>query len=347
MATESTNTTSSEASVDKIDAIANLLMDEEDTADVTDDAEDTEDTEDGEPEESTQDGQEEESESAEGDEEVTWAGVLGLDESKVVTDEDGNLVGINVKVDGEVSTVKMDDLIAGYQNNRFNTQKSQKLSEERKMFESFRDNAVQDYQSRVATVDKLAQYMQHNLVKDFNSIDWNRLRAENPAEYAATYQDFQAKNEEIQQIMQAIEVEKHQMSQQLFMATQQQKQELLHKSIESLIDNNPSWTNKEVAVKAFQEMSSFALDRYGIAPEEFNQILDARAISVLQDAMKYHKGLDTAKQKTSKPVPKFQKSNSRPAVKKVSKLEKLTRAASKAKGHTKRDLQAAAIAELI
>jgi hypothetical protein len=122
--------------LDAVDEIAGLLVGEESDKVEPEEAS-SDDIREDETEEQEAD-EVNESEETEQDEDVSWSGVLGVDDDKVVLDEEGNLVGLNVKVDGEVSTVKVADLIAGYQTTQDYTRKTQALSAERKEFEQVR-----------------------------------------------------------------------------------------------------------------------------------------------------------------------------------------------------------------
>jgi len=151
-----TTTSELETSQDPTDAIAELLTggsdeDSKSTSKGSAKAEDTEEEKDEEAAAEDDDGKQEveetEEESAEADDEdVTWASALGVPENRIVTDDEGNLSGVNVKIDGKLATVGMNDLIQSYQTSKSNTQKSQTLSEERKEFEGIRDTAAKTYQ---------------------------------------------------------------------------------------------------------------------------------------------------------------------------------------------------------
>lgn len=330
--------------LDAVDAIADLLVGEESDEVETEEAS-SEDIKKDETEEQEAD-EVNESEEPEQDEDVSWSGVLGVDDDKVVLDEEGNLVGLNVKVDGEISTVKVADLIAGYQTTKDYTKKTQALSAERKEFEQSRQQVVQEYTKRLDDVTKLSQYLQKTVMQPFEQIDWQRLRVENPAEYAATIQDYQLKQAEFQQIMRAIEQDKGATYQQVTAEQQQQHEAFLRANAEQLIQKHPEWADKSKAAQAFRDMFEFANNTYGFNEEEFSSVSDARLISLVEDAMKYRKGQKLVEQKTAKPVPKFQKSTGKRTTR-VSKLDQLTKRAKTAKGAEKRVAQADAISELL
>lgn len=342
-----------QANVDPTDAIANLLIgdDKEQTNETGDSTEEeipaNESTEEvNESEEEEQETETPDDVVEEIDDEQTWESVLGVEEDKLSFDENGNIAGIHVKVNGKSSTVGMKDLIAGYQNNKSFTEKSKALAEDKKGFEQQRDTLVQDYITKLENVEAITNYLSNKLVQEFEGIDWNRLKVEQPEQYAAAKIDYQERAQELQLAMTAIQQDKKiqlEKNQEEFKTRQS---EYVKQQYETMLENNPDWQDKEKRVAALTGLQSFAENQYGFTEQEFNSVMDARLFEVIKDAKAYREGVKTALTKRKKSVPKFQKSSGT-APKKVSKLDKLTKAAKKAKGHQKRDLQSAAVAELL
>lgn len=291
-------------------------------------------------EESTEDGDDE----SDGDD--TWESVLGVEEGQITFDEAGNLSGVNVKVNGEASTVGMTDLIAGYQNNKANTVKAQTLSEERKAFDAQAGEVANSFKSKLDSVEQMSNFLSEKLVSEFNGIDWDRLRVENPAEYAAARQDYSTRANEMQEAQQAIAAEKQQVGQQQNAKFQQGQREFLSEQRTKMMDNNPGWNNPEVFKKDMDGMKTFLSNQYGFGQQEFDSVSDARLIELVKDAKSFREGTKFAQKKIKKPVPKFQKSVGK-SRKPLSKLDKLTKTAKGASGSNKRVAQADAIAELL
>jgi hypothetical protein len=280
------------------------------------------------------------------DEEVTWAKTLGVDEKNVVLDEEGNLSGINVKIDGKVSTVEIKDLIAGYQTNKSVTNRSKALAEERKDFDSIKVAVAQEYTKKIETVDRLTAHLKDTLLNEYKGVDWTRLRTENPGEYAAAVQDFNFRQSEIDRISSAVTEEKTGVQQQMTVEQQQQFNEYIKGEAEKIITKNPSWAKPEVFKKAIGEMTDFVNEEYGFSAQEFANVQDARVLEIVKDAMKYRNSLKSAKTKLNVVVPKFQKSTGK-TVKTATKLDRLVKQAKEAKGYDKRAAETDAVAELL
>lgn len=340
------DTTKTEQSVTEIpgnalDQIASLLGD--DAEDLNAGLEETEEgeSESQQPEESTE-GAEEKAEQSE--EELTWSKALGVDDQQIVLDEEGNLAGINVKVDGETSTVNLKELIAGYQINKHVTQKSQALAEEKREFEQVRTGASKALFEKLQQADKLVEHLTSRLMAEFEAIDWNRLRVENPGEYAARVTEFQNRKANLDQIKGAIYEEGGQMTEQQVAEQQEKYRSWLQSQYEKVIANNPQWADTEKLRSDMVTMGNFAGSTYGITAQEFSMLNDARHIEILKDAMAYRMGKTVAEKKIQN-VPKVQKAGS--TTKPMSRLTQLTLNARKARGAKQRYAQADAVAELL
>jgi hypothetical protein len=277
---------------------------------------------------------------------VTWGVALGVDDSQIALDENGNLVGLKSKVDGVEETVPVKDLIAGYRNNKYNTQKSQILAEEQRQLQEIRETAAKMYESKLEDVSKLMTYMKAQLVKDYQGINWEQVRNSNPGEYAALVQDFNLKTAEFDTLLQNLEHEKK-----ASIAQQQQefkKVQDAHKQaqLELTLKNNPEWNNPTVMKQAIGDLGNFVVDTYGFTQQDFMSINDARIVEVLKDAMKFRSGVKEAEKKIVQSAPKFQRqTNARQS--NVSHLDKLIKKAENTTGVAKKRAQTDAIAQLL
>ena len=346
--TESANLPSD--STDPTDVIADLLIgDDKDSK--TDDLEESTEAEKLAEDSTDEDDVEESNESEESDEEddsddQTWGAALGIEEDKLSFDEDGNINGVNVKVNGKQSTVDMKELVTGYQSNKSYTEKSMALADERKTFEADRQQVQQDYNSKLENVESITNYLSNKLVSEFEGINWDQLRVENPAEYAAARQDYASRAQELKQAQEAVGQERQQQQAQNQQANQARQSTYLKSQFDELVTKNPEWIDDTARSEAMTEIKQFAVNQYGFTMSAFDTISDAKVVEVLKDAMAYRNGVKTAATKKKKPVPKFRKST-RKSTKRTSKLDKLTKIAKTSSGATKREAQGDAVAELL
>lgn len=354
MSTTLTLEKADEPSVDATDEIAALLAGDEET-----ESEDPKDEE-TQTEESTTDDEEESNEEAEGgdeeeeettleavaDDDTTWETVLGVEDGKLSYDEKGDINGVNVKVDGETSTISMADLIVGYQTNKSVTQRSQAFAEEKKTFEGHKEQTEQLYASKLQSVDALTKHFEQQLIGEYDNVNWEELRTKDPAEYAAARQDFSTKAGELKKIQEAINNDMVEATKESQKKQFENSQEYMKTQFNLMIEKNPEWSDETVRNTAKDSYKKFVSEQYGFNDQEFDSVFDARLIELIKDAKNYREGLKVASKKKVKPVPKFQKSRGT-SVKKASKLDKLTAASHKAHGEEKRELQKSAVAELL
>jgi hypothetical protein len=157
-------------------------------------------------------------------------------------------------------------------------QKTAQLAREREAVEKKVKEAIAERQKEYEEKLELAeQAIWHTLAPEIKSIDWNKLAAENPAEWAQKYQHVQNVNARLAEIQQE--------RQKLSKAREEETRENLRKQAEEAVEvlqrEIPGWNNDVYGkiLKTGQE--------YGFKADEVNAITDPRAIKVLHDAMQY------------------------------------------------------------
>jgi len=343
-----TETSSTEtASVSAVDQIAELLVEPEEKEIEAQDTDVEVETEEEAPAAELEAADEEEEQEVEEEEDVTWSGVLNVDDSKLVLDEDGNFKGVKVKVDGSESDVDLNTLITGYQTAKSTTQRSQALAEERKQFQDQSTQAVEKLKQRFVEADQLADVLQKKMISEYEGIDWPRLRAQNPAEYAATVTDFQQRKADIEQAKANIQQQYNNVASQQYQEAEAKRQQYIHEETKKTLDMFPEWRDPEAARADFTKMQQF-IEKFGYKQDEFVNFTDSRAIALIKSAMGSEKSKVEAERKVAKPVPKFRKSTqTRAATRKQSKLDRLVKTAKSAKGANKRKAQTDAVTELL
>ena len=204
----------------------------------------------------------------------------------------------------------------------------------------------EQYQLKLDSAQKLTEVIASNFIKEYQSINWDELRKNNPAEYAATFQDYQLKGQQLKNTLTAIEQERAMEVQQRQREHDALLQNYLAEQANLVIQKNPDWADPVKLKTALNEMHDFATTTYGFSTQEFQSLGDARYMEVLKDALAYRRGLQSANGKLNN-VQQFQQSNRSSQRKPMSKLEKYAQAAKKATGHAKRGLETAAVAELL
>lgn len=322
-------------------------------ADTKPDTDEGEGDSEGEPDDSTEDGDGSEGDESEQTEAIdldeyqqVLADSLGLDPEQLKVNEEGE-VTVTTKVDGVTETHTLPELVKGFQTNKYNTQKSQALAEEKREFERLAQEKVQQIEQTLEQNMALAGMLEQELVGEFEGIDWNQLKMTDPGEYAALRQDMAERYQKVQNMKGQLEQQKQAMMLEQQEKMQAQQQEYLKAQYEKMLANNPAWQDQEVLKKDMSGLKDFASSAYGFTDEDFQHVTDARLIELLKDAKAYRDGSKFAEKKVA-PKPKFKKATKqRPKAPKLTKLDKLTKMAKSAKGSNKRKIQTDAIAELL
>lgn len=343
------------ANLSDTDKIAELLVGEDNLTEDDDTGEETqteassqtEDDQSNENDAESDDDEETTLETVAEDDDLTWSKVLGVSDDQLSFDDDGNLVGFNAKVNGEIVTLSGEELLAGFQNNKANTTKSQAHAEEVKNFEVQKEQVQQNYVSKLASVDALTTHFEKQLIAEYDNVNWEQLNAEDPARYAAMRLDFQSKAGELKDIQEAIQKDRETETVEYQKEMVGKQQVYLKQQFDSMIEKNPEWVDKKVRDAAQAGFRTFVNEQYGFSEQEFDSVFDARLIEMIKDAQRFHNAATVAGKKRQNKVPRFQKSVGGKKQAGPNKLEKLTAASKKASGQNKRDLQASAVAELL
>lgn len=148
---------------------------------------------------------------------------------------------------------------------------------------------LKQYQEKLNTYE---QMLWQAAAPELHGVNLDELAVKNPAEWARISQ----LGNRFTYAMQAIQQER----QNLILAQQQQQQEaqqqLIQKSLAILKSDIPNWSEE-----TYSQIRKGGVENYGYSMEEVNQVVDARAIKVLHDALKYRE-LQKAKPSVEKKV---------------------------------------------
>ena len=270
---------------------------DEEAVEETKEAENTE-------EEAPEEGQAEE----EVEEEVSAESEESEEELEIVAEED---LKYTIKVDGEEFEVGIEELKNGYQRQADYTRKSQALAEQRKETENIQSERMQLEQERQMYANglQMLQEQQQAKLNDFDSVDWETLKQEDPYAYMIKKDEYRDAQERVNNVAhQQQQVQNEQMQQ-----AQQAKTHFIRQEYTRLVEALPEWEDKDSTIK--EDVRKYAAE-VGFLPDEINQLADHRSVLVIKKAMEFDK-------LTKKVAPK------KKAVKKVPKVQKAGRGTSK------------------
>ncbi len=173
-----------------------------------------------------------------------------------------------VKVDGEEFEVTETELIKGYQTDRYNTQKAQALSEEKRTWEHERQGEVEQLRNALA-------YYALPSAKEPRPEDFANHPDPNAAFVQAygEWQQLSSRQSEAAQLLEAITAEEQRR-------TLEREAGLLQQAI-------PEWADETVRQADYGKMMQAASDRYGFTQEEIAGVTDHRLLLLLRDASRF------------------------------------------------------------
>tara|TARA_R110000765_G_scaffold419501_1_gene523754 strand:- start:582 stop:1643 length:1062 start_codon:yes stop_codon:yes gene_type:complete len=228
-----------------------------------------------------------------------------------------------VKVDGEEFDVPLNELRNGYSRQQHFTKQSQKLAEDKKVFESEFQQVQEERQQYVQLLSAL-----EGQIKNMDSQpepDWDNLYETDPIEASRQQHEWnrfnQAKNEKLQ----AAQAEKQRVTQIEQREQMEQYKTLLSHEAQRLQEVIPEWKDQKRATKEQQDLKKYLINQ-GVSEEEVSALVKADHVKVLRKAMLYDKGRRKVSSKTNNPQKRTRvmKSGAKLAPKVQDKFKKAT-----------------------
>ena len=246
-----------------------------------------------------------------------------------------------VKIDGKDTEVTEDELLSGYSRQADYTRKSQVLAEQRKKKDeelAATQQERQQYQSQLEQFNLQAD----SKLEEFKSVDWVKLKEEDPMEYALKRDQYR----ELQENKRLVAEEQQNLAQKQQAEMQTKWNEELARQQEVMAQRLPEWNDPEKGPKLKQIIKSFAMKK-GFTEQEVDSLIDARSVDVLHKAMLYENLLEAKiNQKKAKVVPKVQKPGT-PSTKSEVNSEKVKQTRARLKKTGRVDDAALAIKSLM
>lgn len=193
-----------------------------------------------------------------------------------------------VKVNGEDVEVTYDELISGYSRTSDYTRKTQEIAEQRKQMESVADQLRSGLQQLNVERQQYQQALGHlglqisSGMQKFKDVDWNRLKLDDPVEFAVKREEFREEQERLQKINMQINQVQVQMQEDQ-KREHAEKVDIANQELRELI---PEWSDDQKRVKLASEIRDYGVGA-GYTEEEITSLADSRAINILMKAMRY------------------------------------------------------------
>lgn len=245
-------------------------------------------------------------------------------------------IKVPLKVDGKeiVEELTIGQLREGRMLQADYTRKTQEIAAREKQIQVQTQQAVEKERGQyMLALEALQQSISQASSPELANIDWNKLAADNPAEYVRLSNRARVVNE----AMQRIRFEQEKVQTQQAKERDERLAQAVEESKSKLKEAIPSWNDD-----LYQTVLKRGVDTYGFKPEEVGQLYDHRVMRVLHDAHLYRamqEGKPLAEKKVVTVPPVLRPGNVKPKVDpKVQELQQ-TRARLQANGN---DMDAAA-----
>jgi len=252
-----------------------------------------------------EDGEDDLEKIADGDD-LSLADYLGIEDDKLTVTDDGT-VSFTATINGEKTEVPLKELAKSYQLQGHVNNKSMALETERKEFEEARNTATSEIQERIQTVNGMSKMFEEQLVQEFNGIDWDELRQQNPAEWTALRQEYADRANQIQNIQANIQEEGRKAFEEQKAKIEQDSRQHLAAEFSKMVEANPDWKDKDKLNADMAKMKEFTSSTYGFSEQDMALVTDHRLIALIQDAQSFRRGKASVANKKVNKLPKFQK----------------------------------------
>ena len=206
---------------------------------------------------------------------------LGATEDQLTVNDDGDLM-VRTKIDGVDGEAKFSELLKSYQLEGHLNKQSTELAETQKALQSKLNEADAQLAQKVQQLEDLSQLAYNDLLTDYNAVNWDDLRADDPAEYAAKKADYQNRQTQISSLYQKALDQRGELA-----ATDTEGLKVkLAEEKQSLLKAIPDWTDPDKYQKGWTEAGTYA-QTLGFSSEEFNSTADHRVLVLLDKARQF------------------------------------------------------------
>ena len=208
---------------------------------------------------------------------------LGVDPENLVL-ADGQ-IRVRTKVDGVVEDKSLPEVLKGYQLQEHNTRTGMQLAQEREQWQAQKQQQEQQLHQQLQVAGSLLQQEEQALVQRYQAVDWDSLRAADPAQYAALQADYGREVAQAQSRRQHVEGELHRL--------QGEYSQRQHDHLQSLRDKESAalreamgW-NDDTAKVEKAKIVKYLTNGAGFQESEAAQIFDHRVGILADKAMKW------------------------------------------------------------
>lgn len=205
------------------------------------------------------------------------------------------------KADGEDTTVSLAELRAGYQRDANYRRQTQELAETRRALEADYTSKGQHYEGQLVQLSQVLKSGEQLLVGQLDTAAMQKLRIDNPAEWAARREELQTRIQGIQQLYAHAAQEYDTYHARQNQAMTAQLTELRRQEMQNLMVALPDWGD-DLKGKLFGYLDT----SFGYTKDDLASVFDSRLI-VLANKARLFDEMQAVGKKTRKKVTKLPK----------------------------------------
>lgn len=184
-----------------------------------------------------------------------------------------------VKVQGEEVEVSLDELLNGYSRTSDYTRKTQEIAEQRKAAQAEAQQAREVRNQYAQQLAVLAEALEQASPPE---PDWEKLRQENPTEYAVQW----AEHQQYRQQQALVRAQQERVYAEQMRDAEVQREALLAEESAKLAKALPEWGDAAKSVEIRQQLADYAR-QLGYTEDDLNSVVDHRIIVMLDKARRY------------------------------------------------------------
>lgn len=216
-------------------------------------------------------------------------------------------IKVKTKIDGVESDVPLGEVIKNYQLNKALTDRSEALAHQRKALEQAYQQFTVERETKLQDLTSWNQILETRLREQVAAVDWQQLREEDPAEYAAKRQEFTERIAEIETMKASMENHRQALAVQQQQAYLQQIEQVVQDNIRVMPNLIPEYKDDEFRKKDMAQLKDYLTTTGKFSEDEVRTVFDARQVAIARKAMLYDQMQKTVEPKVKmlKDKPKF------------------------------------------
>lgn len=212
------------------------------------------------------------------------AKAIGVDESDLAFDAKTG-VTVRTKVDGEEATVSLGELRKGYQLQAHFTKQQEAFLAEKAAFESEKARQTEELGAQATLAMQVLDEERRQLDASY-TLDWDKLREEDPAEWSARIVQYNQAVNRIEQkkarMTQGLREQAQKYSQEQAQVYQRRVQEESQALVQAL-----GWKDQDSAREGAKKIQEYLTGSMGFSPEDLQTVVNHKAYVLADKARRY------------------------------------------------------------